>query len=254
MPELSHWIYPSLFVTAFVAGFVDSIAGGGGLITVPMLLSCGIPPHLALGTNKLQSCFGSSMATLNYARKGLVHPRELKLGIFWTALGAALGTIIIQILPADNLKAIIPFLLVAILVYFLLSPKLGTQVVQPKVTATFFYVVMGFVLGFYDGFLGPGTGSFWTVAYVFLLGVDLRSATAHTKVMNLTSNILSLIFFAFGQKVLWVLGLLMGLGQMCGAYLGSKLVIRRGTEFVRLFFLIVVAATILRLIYVTYWK
>ncbi|MEJ2639997.1 MAG: TSUP family transporter, partial [Desulfosarcinaceae bacterium] len=145
------------------AGFVDSIAGGGGMIALPVLLTAGLPPHMALGTNKLQSSFGSFTATLNYARKGLVRPREMVWGIVATALGAGLGTLAIQQVSATVLKGIIPVMLAVVFLYTLCSPDLGYSDTAPRLKKNLFYLVMGSLLGFYDGFFGPGTGSFWAL-------------------------------------------------------------------------------------------
>lgn len=239
-------------MTGFFAGFVDSIAGGGGLITVPVLLSVGIPPHLALGTNKLQSSFGSFTAALNYSRSGLVDFKRVLPGILFTACGAVIGTTTIQHLSGGFLSRFIPVMLLAVFLYFLFSPELGTVEKAAKIPDKLFYGIFGMLLGFYDGFFGPGTGSFWMVAFVLSLGLNLKGATAHTKIMNFTSNIVALIAFAFGDNVLFAAGIVMGFCQMLGAFIGSNLVIKRGVKFVRVFFLTVVALTIMKLIYSTY--
>lgn len=233
-----------LFGAAVFGGFIDSIAGGGGIITLPALLAVGIPPHFALGTNKLQSSFGSFTAALNYRRGNLVRFRELTLGIGFTALGAFFGTTTIQALSADLLKQVIPALLVAIFVYMLCNPKLGVMHKPHRIAPWLFYLIFGCVIGFYDGFFGPGTGSFWTIAFAIWLGFDLKKATAHTKVLNFISNIVALVTFVLGGHVILFTGLIMGIGQVFGAFVGSHLVLRRGTRFVRIFFLCAVAATI----------
>lgn len=242
-----------LWIAGFLSGFVDSIAGGGGLIALPALLSAGIPPHLALGTNKLQGSFGTLTATFNYSRNGLVGIQETVAGIVFTAVGAGLGTVAIQHLPGDILKHIIPVLLLTVFFYILLSPDLGSRDVRAQLPPAVFYCVFGLALGFYDGFFGPGTGSFWMVAFVLLLGVNLTKATARTKVMNFTSNIVALAFFLYGGHVLFSVGIVMGSGQMLGALAGSHLVVLKGTRFVRVFFLCVIALTILKLVVATYW-
>lgn len=236
-----------LFLTALSAGFVDSIAGGGGLITVPVLLAVGIPPHLALGTNKVQASFGSSTAAIRYARSGLIIKEQIATGVVFTLIGAALGTLLVQIIPADFLGKIIPFILLAVFFYTLLSPNLGHKERDAKIKKSVFYTVAGLTLGFYDGFFGPGTGSLWTIALISFLGYDMKGATATTKITNFTSNIVSLIMFIIAGKVLLLPGLIMGAGQVCGAWIGSHLVINKGTRFIRIFFLSVVAVTILRL-------
>lgn len=241
-----------LWSGGFLAGFVDSIAGGGGIISLPVLLSVGIPPHQALGTNKLQGSFGSFTAAVNYTRKGLVDFKTILPGILFTAIGAGLGTIAIQLLSAAFLKHVIPLLLAAVFFYTLFSPDMGNRESAPKMTARLFYLLIGLILGFYDGFFGPGTGSLWTLLFVLLLGLDLKKATAHTKITNFTSNFVALSVFIIGGKVLFLAGFIMGCGQMVGAYAGSRLVIRSGVGFVRVFFLTVVAVTVARLFYVTY--
>ena len=232
---------------------MDSIAGGGGIISLPVLLSVGIPPHQALGTNKLQGSFGSFTAAVNYTRKGLVDFKKIVPGILFTAIGATIGTVAIQMLPATFLQYIIPPLLAAVFFYTLFTPEMGSRDLSPKMNAWSFYLLVGSILGFYDGFFGPGTGSFWTLLFVLFLGLDLKKATAHTKITNFTSNIIALIVFIIGGKVLFLAGIIMGTGQMAGAYAGSKLVIRNGVGFVRVFFLSVVAVTVARLFYVTYF-
>jgi hypothetical protein len=236
-----------------LAGFIDSIAGGGGIITVPALLSAGLPPHLALGTNKLQSSFGSLTATLRYRHGRLVKIRRTVWGIFFTAIGATVGTLTIQRISPSFLEKAIPLFLLAVFLYMLFSPKAGAQRSRARLARVPFYVVMGLSIGFYDGFFGPGTGSFWTIAFVVLLGQELKEATAHTKVMNFTSNVIALITFAAGGHVVLLPGLVMGAGEALGAYLGSHLVIRRGVGFIRAFFLTVVAVTLARLVFMTYF-
>lgn len=236
-----------LFITALTAGFVDSIAGGGGLITVPVLLAVGIPPHLALGTNKVQSSFGSSTAAIRYARSGLIVKEQIVTGVVFTLAGAALGTVLVQIIPAEFLGKIIPFILLSVFFYTLLSPNLGHKQRDARVKKSLFYKVAGLTLGFYDGFFGPGTGSFWTIALISFLGYDMKGATATTKITNFTSNLVALTVFIIGGKILLLPGLIMGAGQVCGAWAGSHLVINKGTRFIRIFFLTIVALTILRL-------
>ncbi|MFC1811401.1 TSUP family transporter [Thermodesulfobacteriota bacterium] len=240
--------YILLGLAGLFAGFVDAIAGGGGLITLPVLLSVGIPPHLALGTNKLQSSFGSFTAALNYTRKGLVDFQSVIQGIFFTACGAVIGTMTIQHLSTGFLGQFIPIMLLAVFLYFLFSPDLGAVDKEAMMPEMLFYGITGLLLGFYDGFFGPGTGSFWMVAFVLSLGLDLKKATAHTKIMNFTSNIVALFAFILGNNVLFTAGIVMGFCQMIGAFIGSNLVITKGVRFVRVFFLTVVALTIIKLI------
>ena len=236
-------------IAGVVAGFVDSIAGGGGLITVPALLAIGLPPHLALGTNKLGSSMGVMTALRQYRGGGLVRIRDWIPGIVCTFTGAATGTILIQQISADFLGWLIPALLVAILVYTLASPDLGSRPARARMNRRLFQMVFGLGLGFHDGFFGPGTGAFWALAMVTLAGLDLRRATAATKVMNGTSNLTALLFFALGGKVVLTVGLAMGAGQIVGAVLGSRQVMKRPPGFVRWFLIASVSVTAAKMLW-----
>lgn len=241
--------YALFFVAAFLGGFIDAIAGGGGLITLPAIMAMGVPPHLALSTNKLQGVFGSFTATLNFTKKGLIDYKECFVGIVFTFIGAAIGATLILFLNANFLKIIIPFLLIAIFIYTLFMPKIGESDRAAKMNERLFYVIFGLILGFYDGFFGPGAGSFWMFAMVALIGLNLKKAVAHTKALNFTSNIVALGVFIAGGQILWLVGFLMAVGQILGAYFGSNLVIKKEVKFIRTMFLIVVAATICKLLF-----
>ncbi|MBL0224073.1 MAG: TSUP family transporter [Geobacteraceae bacterium] len=245
-PEL---LLPLLFCAGFAAGLIDSIAGGGGLITVPVLMGIGLPPQVALGTNKLQASFGSGSAMLHFVRAGSVKLGDCWYGILWTAIGAALGVWAVQLLDATLLKQLIPWLLAAIAVYTLCSPRLGAEDSHARMNPMPFYLLFGLSIGFYDGFFGPGTGSFWTMALMMLLGCSMMRATATTKVMNFTSNFVALLFFLSAGQVRFLEGLVMGGGQFLGARVGSRLVITRGTAFIRPVFISMVLVLVGRLIY-----
>jgi len=243
------WQFLLLFGTGLAAGFVDSIAGGGGLLTLPVLLSVGLDPKLALGTNKLQAAFGSGSASFHYAHAGAVQWSDCVRGFILTFIGAAAGTLAVQSIRPDVLKRMLPVLLLAIAVYMLIKPQLGTGDHPPRMSRARFDVIFGLGLGFYDGFLGPGTGTFWTMAFVLALGFNLTRGTAYTKVMNFASNLSSLAFFLIAGKIYWLAGFAMGAGQLVGARLGSRLVIRKGTQLIRPIFISMVLLLILKLIY-----
>jgi uncharacterized protein len=249
----SLWIYPALFLTGLSAGFVDSIAGGGGLITLPVLLSLGLNPADALGTNKLQACFGSGTATFHYARARLINWGECREGIFFTAIGATVGTILVRRVDPGYLRQAIPVLLIGIALYLMFQPNLGAEQAKGHMNRRSFNVTLGLILGFYDGFFGPGTGSFWAMAYVLLLGFDLTRATAHTKVMNLASNVVSLAVFAIGNHMLLGAGVTMGIGQLVGARLGSRSVIKQGGKLIRPIFITIVLLISFKLLYEAVW-
>jgi hypothetical protein len=251
---LQPWHYPLLFLVGLVAGTVDAVAGGGGLITMPALLSLGLPVPLALGTNKFQSSFGAVSATAHFVRRGTVDLRQCRLGILMTLLGALLGAFAVQQIDASVLKLVVPWLLAAILLYTLLRPAIGTQDHPATMTATPFYVAFGLGLGFYDGFFGPGTGAFWAIALVLLLGQNFTRATGTAKVMNATSNLASLALFAFAGLVHVGAGLVMAAGQILGGRLGAGLVVTRGARFIRPVFLTMVSLTLARLLWVSYTR
>lgn len=241
-----------LIAAAFLAGLIDAIAGGGGLITVPALMAIGLPPQVALGTNKLQASFGSGSAMLHFVRSGTVKLSECLTGIFWTALGAGAGVLAIQRLDPAILRQLVPWMLVIIAAYTLFTPKLGAEDIHARISPRLFYPLFGLAIGFYDGFFGPGTGSFWAMGFVLLLGYSLVRATAHTKVMNFTSNFVALGIFLVAGQVHMLEGLLMGVAQFIGARIGAKLVIKKGAKFIRPVIIIIVLAITAKLIYQNY--
>lgn len=248
----SLWLCAILFGTGVAAGFVDSIAGGGGLITLPVLMNLGLAPQDALGTNKLQACFGSGSATWHYGRAGLIRFKASLAGVAFTAIGAGLGTLLVRQLDPVFLNRAIPVLLAAIALYVLFRPKLGAEALRPRMEESLFHACFGLLIGFYDGFFGPGTGTFWAMAYMLGVGFDMTRATAHTKLMNFTSNVVSLLVFLEGGHVKYAAGLAMGLGQVAGARLGARVVIRNGARFIRPVFIVVVLAITVKLLYAAF--
>jgi uncharacterized membrane protein YfcA len=245
----THWTYLLLFLAGLAAGFIDSIAGGGGLISVPALLAVGLPPQLALGTNKMQSVWGTLLAVTRYAKAGLVEWREMRLVIAVTFGFSLLGTWAVTQVSNEWLKMVVPWLLLGIAVYALFSPSLGTKPVQARLSPGVFAWLGGVVLGFYDGFFGPGTGSFWTLGCVSLLGLELTKATGYTKMVNLTSNVASVLVFVVAGSIVYEVAAVMVAGQLIGARLGSGMVIRHGAPFVRVVFLTVVFALVVKLLW-----
>ncbi len=222
-----------LTATGLIAGFVDAIAGGGGLLSLPALLWAGAGPVEALATNKLQGTMGSLTSTLNYMRHALVSPRRLWLAFVFSLLGSATGAVLVQLLPGQFLEKLIPLLLIGFAIYFLLSPRIGDEDSKPRMGLPLFSLLIGFAVGFYDGFFGPGTGAFFTIAFVYLLGFSLPRATGGARLLNFASNIVALAVFLFSGKILWLAGLLMGAGQIAGAWAGSHLAIRHGSRLIR---------------------
>jgi uncharacterized membrane protein YfcA len=222
-----------LFLLALTAGAVDAIAGGGGLLTVPALLWAGLTPVEALATNKAQGVFGTLAATAQFIRRGMIEPRRAALAVACTFAGAAAGAVAVQFLPNDLLARLVPLLLIAFALYFLLSPRVSDVDSHRRIGDATFGALVGTGVGFYDGFFGPGTGTFFAVAYVALLGLNLRRATAHAKLLNFTSNLAAFLFFVAGGQVVWAIALAMAAGQLAGGWLGAHLVIRHGTRLIR---------------------
>lgn len=231
--SLSFDIIIMLSVVAAVAGFIDAIAGGGGLLTIPAMLLANIPPVLTLGTNKLQAASGALAASITMIKKGVVQPKNIKIAIIGAFIGSVIGTIAVQLSPPDLLEKLIPFLIAAIGIYTLFAPSLGDVEAEPRISESAWQKVVAPLIGCYDGYIGPGTGMFFALGNVALRGRKIIEATGAAKVLNLSTNIGSLIFFILGGNVLWTLGLAMMVGQTIGAYLGSHMVVKGGSKLIR---------------------
>lgn len=248
--HVDGWVLVALLGAALAAGFVDAVVGGGGLIQLPaLLLVPGISPVQALATNKLGSVFGTLTSSLTYYRR--VHP-DLRTALPMAGLaglGAAGGAGLASLLPAGVFRPIILVALVGVALYTWRRPSLGEATAlrfqgrRHLVTAA----GAGLVIGFYDGILGPGTGSFLVFALVGLLGYDFLQASAKAKIVNAATNLGALCVFVPQGHVLWLLGIGMGLANMAGGYLGARVAVARGARFVRVFFLVVVTVLVARL-------
>ncbi len=237
-----------LVAVGFAAGLLDAIAGGGGLIALPALLATGMGPVDALGTNKLQGSFGTMAAAGHFFRHGHIDTNEAALAVICTFVGAVLGAIAVQHSNSDFLALLIPVLLIANALYFLFSPRIGDVEEHRRVSRGLFALLVGGGLGFYDGYFGPGTGSFFALAYVVLLGYSMTRATAYTKLLNMTSNLAALLLFAIGGHVVWMIGFWMGAAQVAGATVGAHLVIRRGAGLVKPLIVVVCLVMSIRLL------
>lgn len=222
-----------LFLVALAAGFVDSIAGGGGLIAIPALLWAGLGPVETLATNKAQAVVGSGTAAANFLQQGTLDLGSAAFAIGCTLLGAASGAMLVQQVDSSFLGRLIPLLLIAFALYFLFSPRVSDLDSHQRLGRPAFALTVGLGVGFYDGFFGPGTGTFFAMGYVALLGYSLRRATAHSKLLNFVSNLAALLLFLPGGHIDWTIAAVMALGQGAGAWLGSHLVIRHGAALVR---------------------
>ncbi|MBV1707189.1 MAG: TSUP family transporter [Hyphomicrobiales bacterium] len=222
-----------LCVAAFTAGFIDAIGGGGGLLTVPVLALAGYNPLAALATNKLQSTFGSGTAALAYLRAQNIELRQVWPLPVAAGLGALLGVATLAQLPSGLIMKALPVLLVLVALYFLFSPRISDSDSHARLGLPVLGLTLVPLLGFYDGAFGPGTGAFLMITFVEIAGFGMIKAAAHTKICNLASNVCALLAWIIAGKVVWGVGLMMGLAQFLGARLGARMAVSRGAQLVR---------------------
>jgi len=232
--------YILFWVTGFGAGLVDAVAGGGGLVALPVLLSSGMPPLTALGTNRLQSCAGEMIAMGHFLQSGKLKLKSVAWCIVFVILGSSIGTIAVQAIHNATLTKIIPFLLLLLILYSLISRRLFVQQEKPKLKPLWFAGIFGVFIGAYNGFFGPGTGAIWTTCFIFFLALDAQQAVMRTKPVNIAGNIISVFWFMLQGHVMWSVAFTMALGQIFGASIGARLVLTKGSRFIRVAFIIVV--------------
>ena len=249
MLELAPYLVALLVLAAFIAGFVDAIAGGGGLITVPALLLAGVDPVTALATNKLQGSFGSGTATLAYARAGLVDLSSQGPGIAVALVFGAAGALLAHLVPVEGLRIAMPVILVAVALFFAFKPGLTDADRVRRLKPAAFTVLIVPPIALYDGLFGPGTGSFFMLGFVMLAGYGVTKATAHTKALNFASNLGSLAVFAFAGAILIKTGLLMALAQTAGAALGARVAMNRGARLIKPLLVVTCSAMAARLLW-----
>jgi uncharacterized protein len=249
MFEVATHLALILILAAFVAGVVDSIAGGGGLVTVPALLLVGASPVEALATNKLQGTFGSGTAMLAYARAGHVRLQD-QLGMAAiSAIAGAGGALIAHLIPVEVLRLIMPVILIGVAAFFALKPGLTDDARAARISQPVFAVTVVPLVAAYDGFFGPGTGSFFMMGFVLLAGYGVLKATAHTKMLNFASNLGSLLIFVQTGATWWAMGLAMAAAQVAGASLGARLAMRVGAGLIKPLLVTVSVAMALRLLW-----
>ncbi|MCF7698488.1 TSUP family transporter [Loktanella sp. M215] len=233
MFEVANDVLIWLMLAAFIAGMVDSIAGGGGLITLPVLVLAGAPPVTAIATNKVQGVFGAGMAAISYARGGHVDPRkQVKPALL--ALGAGMGgALLTSHLPTDVIRLGLPVLLIGIALFFALKPGLNDIDRAQRIAPGVFALTIVPLVAFYDGLIGPGAGAFYMLGFVALAGYGVLRATAHTKLLNLASNLGGITIYALVAHPWWSVGLAMGAAQMAGAWVGSRLAMRIGARLIK---------------------
>ena len=235
-----------LFFIATIAGFIDTLAGGGGLITMPALLISGVPPLAALGTNKLQGSVGTATSTYMMLKHKKIHWPDVKHLMLFAFIGSALGSIAVQFINVEILSFIIPAVLLLIAVYFSISPMPNNKESKARLSEKKYKYTVLPIIGWYDGMFGPGTGSFFSLAGVSLRGQDLINSTAIAKSLNFSTNIASLFIFIIAGKLVLVLGIVMMLGQMIGAWLGSHCLFKINPVYLRIIVVLICLSMLLK--------
>ncbi|MGV3278979.1 TSUP family transporter [Rickettsiales bacterium LUAb2] len=239
----------SLFIVAVFAGFTDTIAGGGGLLTIPALILSGINPIIALGTNKLQAAAAELSAMWHFIKIKKVSYKVLKFGLLYTLIGSAIGTICLQFIPTTHLEKLIPLLLLIILIYFLYNTfskkvKLLCKNITIITTKPSDLMILGNLIGFYNGFFGPATGSIWAVSLMHKFKLGLKEATMYAKPLNIIGNLTALMIFIITNKIDYPIALLMALGAIIGAKIGAHFVIYKNLKWLKLLFFILMSISI----------
>lgn len=233
-----------LGAVALVAGFIDAVAGGGGMLVMPALLSIGMPPHLVVGTNKLIGTFGTFSASLTFIRRGLFQPTLWWAMSFGTFVGALIGAVLIYLMSAGVLKKLLPLAILLASAYLIWPRRIRPSVISSPESSTAHLrsvqLTAGGLIGFYDGFIGPGTGAFWMATAMKLFRLDLVAAAGVARFMNFISNLTALLTFVILGNIDYAVGLSMGILLMGGAFLGAHSAIRYGAPFIRPVFLLVV--------------
>ena len=247
--ELTAPLVAGLAAVGATAGFVDAIAGGGGLLTLPAILLTGLPPHLALGTNKGQSVFGTASSLLRYARSPLLDRRRARIGVLPALAGSAAGVLAVRAVAPAALAPLVMVLLAAVAIFFVVRrppPRDGVRT-TPRDRPWTLAALVAFGLAFYDGFFGPGMGTFLIAIYTLLWHDPLDAASANAKVVNFCSNLAAAVSFAAAGLTVWSVALPMGAGQLVGSWLGAHLTVRRGQGLVRGAVILVSLALLVRL-------
>lgn len=250
---MDNYIIFLLCIASFFAGFIDAVAGGGGLIQTPiaLLLLPNIPVANIIGTLKIPGISGTSFAAFQYLKKVTINWKSILPMLVLSCTMAFLGSYSMTLVKNDFMKPVLVAVLVVVAGYTFFKKDFGqaTSVTIPENKIFFYGLVISLVIGFYDGFIGPGTGSFLVLALISILGFDFLHASANAKIINIATNIGSIAFFILKGKIFWNIAIPMAFCNALGGWLGAKTAIRKGNEFIRVFFLIVVVGTLLRLCY-----
>jgi len=222
-----------LFLVAICSGVIDAIAGGGGLISLPVLMMAGLSPAEAIATNKIHALSSVASSSHRYARAGLIKGAAIRGKIAASVVGAICGAIAIQTIDPTYLARVAPFILIGVALFFLLAPTVLTGKRDKWIGEAAFAVFVAVPIGFYDGFFGPGTGSLYAAAFVFFLGRNLRVATAETKILNMCGSLAAAFIFLPGGAIVWKPALVMAAGAIIGAQIGAHVALKWGVPLIR---------------------
>ncbi|MCL2065017.1 MAG: TSUP family transporter [Candidatus Cloacimonetes bacterium] len=240
--EITYNLYLIILPLIFIAGFIDAIAGGGGLISLPAYLVAGLPTHLALANNKFSSCFGTFFSTARYLKHDMIDIKIAGISAIFALAGSYSGAKTVLLIDPFFLNYILVFLLPLITIFTFFNKNLGLTNTSSEISfqkKIIISILAGFVVGFYDGFFGPGTGAFLILIFTVLLKYDFQVANGNTKVINLASNIAALVAFIINGKVFFIIGIPAAIAGIAGNLLGSKYVIKKGNKLIRPIFLVV---------------
>lgn len=248
--NMSSGSFLFLLAVCFLAAFIDAISGGGGLISLPAYLASGIPAHVALGTNKVSACISTFASAAKFAKSGKVNWDLMKKIAIFSFIGASLGVKTVLLLDSKYLYPITIVLLVVVLIYTLMNKKMGEvdEFLGLNEKNIFYGRVMAFAIGFYDGFFGPGTGSFLIFLLISIFKLDFTSASGNAKVLNVSSNIASVALFIYFQKVNYFYAIPVGIVMVFGAILGSRMAVLKGAKFIKPIFLTMTSLVLFKMV------
>lgn len=255
---MEAYIIVLLCFASFAAGFIDAIVGGGGLIQTPvaLVLLPNVSVSSIIGTLKVSAFSGTSFAAFQYLKKVDINWKLLAIMMLLAFPSAFLGSTLLTYVRNDFMKPLLLVVLSLLVIYTYAQKNFGRHIVKSQSTKTqiFYAVLISFVVGFYDGFIGPGTGSFLVLAFIVLMGFDFLHASANAKMVNLATNFGSISLFVIKGKIIWTIAIPMACSNAFGGWLGAKLAINKGNKFIRIFFLVVVIGTLVRFAYDVFYK
>lgn len=255
---METYVLVLLCLAAFAAGFIDAIVGGGGLIQTPMglILLPNLPVSTVIGTLKIPAFSGTSVAAYQYLKKVDMNWKLLSIMMILAFPSAFLGSTLLTYVSNDFMKPLLLIVLSFLVIYTYAKKNFGQHVEKQHTPRTqiFNAVAISFIVGLYDGFIGPGTGSFLVVAFIAIMGFDFLHASANAKMVNLSTNFGSICLFILKGKIIWSIALPMAASNAVGGWIGAKLAINKGNSFIRIFFLVVVIGTLIRFAYDVFFK